>query len=106
MKKDYTTLKLLGLYLLILFVLVLLSSCGPQKPEYVDKNGKEYVIMDVCVKSHNETRFGYHYGYNFMSSKYEWHNGTYTETICDSLKYDTIEINKDKKYYANNRERR
>lgn len=103
MKRDYTTLKLLVFYILILFLLVFLSSCGPSKPDYVDKDGKEYVIFDKCVKSHSETRFGYHYGYNFFSSKYEWHNGTYTETICDEFEYDTIEINKTEKYYAKNR---
>jgi len=84
----------------LLALVILVSACGPTHPDYVDDNGKEYVFISQCVKSHSETKFGYHYGYNFMSSKYEWHNGTYTETICDEFKYDTIEINKDKKFYS------
>jgi hypothetical protein len=29
-----------------------------------------------------------------MNGKYEWHTGTYDETICDSTVIDTIEIPK------------
>lgn len=84
----------------VLLGCLLLSACEPIQPDYVDKNGKEYMFTKYCVKSHSETQWGYHYGYNFMSSKYEWHNGMYDETICDSSAIDTIEINKDKKFYA------
>lgn len=84
----------------LLGCLLLLSACEPIQPDYVDKSGKEYMFTTYCVKSHSETQWGYHYGYNFMNSKYEWHNGMYDETICDSSAIDTIEINKDKKFYA------
>ena len=86
--------------ILTLITLFLLISCGPIQPDYVDKDGKEYLFSQHCVKSHTKTEWGYHYGYNFMNAKYEWHNGMYDETICDSSVVDTIEINKDKKFYA------
>jgi hypothetical protein len=75
--------------LLILFVMV---GCE-RAPDFV-KDGKSYWINTRCVKSHSESKFGPHYGYNVMKGKYEWHNGTYTHTICDSSVTDTIEIPK------------
>lgn len=86
--------------ILTLIVLLLLISCGPIQPDYVDDNGKEYMFSHHCVKSHSETQFGYHYGYDMIKGGFGWHNGMYTETICDSSVVDTIEINKDKKFYA------
>lgn len=83
-----------------ILMLVLLSACGPYKPDYVDENGKEYEILSRCVKSHTESNYKYHYGYNFMSGKYEWHMGWDNETICDLSVNDTVEINLDKKYYS------
>lgn len=81
-------------------VAIALISCGPQKPDYVDANGKEYFILERCVKSHQVTDYGYHYGYNMMEGKYNWHYGMDTKTICDSSRLDTVEINKDKKFYS------
>lgn len=83
---------------LILFSFLLVS-CIPYKPDYVDSEGKEYSIRRRCIRSHNETKYGYHYGYNFMNSKFEWHYGYHTENICEEYKLDTVEINIDKKYY-------
>lgn len=102
MKKNYDTMKILLVYLLILFGLILLSSCGgPIKPDVV-KGGKEYVVREVCLEGHNESKYDYHYGYNLMKGKYEWHLGNHTEWICDSMALDTIEVNKEKKYYETN----
>ena len=69
------------------------------KPDFVS-NGKEYIITNNCVRSHSETNYRYHYGYNFMSGKMDWHWGYETETVCDQYKLDTIEVNLDKKYYT------
>lgn len=102
MKRNYDTLKLLALYLLFLLTLILFSACGPYKPDYV-KDGKEYAIISNCAKSHSESDYDYHYGYNFMSGKYEYHWGLDEKEICDSVAYDTVEINLKEKYYANNR---
>lgn len=85
---------------IIIGCLILLSACEPYKPEYVDKNGKEYIFTSHCVKSHNETDYDYHYGYNMIKGGFDWHYGMDTKTICDSSVIDTIEINKDKHYYT------
>ncbi len=99
MKKDWTTMKLLGLYLCIILILILLSSCNsPIKPDLV-KDGKEYVVSENCVKYHWESDYGYHYGYNPIGGKFEWHWGMDEKQICDSVALDTIEVNKEKKYY-------
>jgi hypothetical protein len=87
---------------LLVFVL-LLSACDPIQPDYVDKNGKEYLFGNHCVKSHNESRYEYHYGWNMMQGKFNYHYGLNTETICDSSAIDTIEINIDKKFYSKNK---
>ena len=100
MKKDYTIWKMLGFYILIILLLILFSGCGPQRPDYVDDSGKEYSISERCVKSHTESDYSYHYGYNGFSGKFEWHWGWDTKTICDSSILDTTEINLDKKYYV------
>ena len=100
MKKDYTTWKLLLVYLFGIMVLIGVSSCGPQKPDLVDKNGKEFSILTRCVKSHTITEWKYHYGFNPMSGKFEMHWGWDDTTICDESVMDTIEINIEKKYYT------
>ena len=79
-------------------LLISLMSCGPQKPDYVE-DGKEYSIYSYCAKSHSKSDYTYHWGYNMMSAKYEWHWGMETTTICDSTATDTVEINVDQKYY-------
>ena len=89
-------------YLTLGLLMVILYGCGPWKPDYVDENGKEYEIRSYCVKSHSVSEYCYHYGYNFMSSKYEWHWGMDTKTICDSTSQDTVEINLKQKYYTKN----
>ena len=68
------------------------------KPDLV-KNGHEFIIVDRCVKSHEESGYDYHYGYDFMSGSWRWHTGYHTETICDSTVQDTVEVNLTHKYY-------
>ena len=84
----------------ILIGCLLLSACGPIQPDYVDKDGKEYMFTHPCIKSHSESKYEYHYGYNMMKGGFDWHYGMDTKTICDSSVIDTIEINKDEKFYA------
>jgi len=86
--------------ILTLIVLFFLISCGPIQPDYVDKDGNEYMFSHHCAKSHSESKFEYHYGYNMRSGGFDWHYGLNTETICDSSVVDTIQINKDKKFYV------
>jgi hypothetical protein len=80
--------------------MVLLSACGPIEPDYVDKNGKEYLFTHRCVKSHNESKWEYHYGYNMRNGGFDYHYGLNTKRICDSITTDTIEINRDNKFYT------
>lgn len=94
----FSVVKLAVFCALIIGLLILLVGCGPRKPDYV-KDGKEYEIYSHCVKSHTESDYGYHYGYNFLNGKYEWHWGTETTTICDERRTDTVEINLNEKYY-------
>lgn len=84
--------------LILLTLLITIMGCGPRKPDFVN-GGKEYLVYTYCAKSHTITDYGYHYGYNMLSGKYEWHWGTETETICDSTARDTVEINLNQKYY-------
>ncbi len=84
---------------LILILTLFLFGCNsPIKPDLVI-NGKEYVLDENCVKSHDETKFCYHYGYDAWKGKFGFHLGNQTKTICDSTKIDTIEVNIKKKYY-------
>lgn len=78
--------------ILIIIAAFILCSCE-RKPDLII-DGQGYWINSRCVKSHTESRFGSHYGYNFMSGKYEWHTGRYSETICDSTVIDTVKIPK------------
>ena len=103
MKKIDDVWKIMMVYLLFILCVILLSSCtGPTKPDLV-VDGKEYVIRENCLSGHNESKYDYHYGYNAMRGKFEYHLGHHTEWVCDEWKLDTIEVNKEKKYYANNR---
>lgn len=85
--------------ILLIFVFLLVGCDIPIKPDYV-KDGKEYVITEPCVKSHVESKYEYHYGYNMMEGKFNWHWGLNNTTICDSTALDTLEINLEKKYYT------
>ena len=69
------------------------------KPDLV-KDGKEYVVRTVCIQSHKETKYEYHYDYNFSNSKYDWHWGLNTVDVCDKSVFDTVEVNLKKKYYV------
>lgn len=71
--------------------MIVLSGCKVE-PDFT-KNGHDYVIRHDCVKSHDTTQYGYHYGFNMFNSKFEWHMGYYDETICDSMRLDTVEVN-------------
>ena len=85
----------------ILFILILLLvGCDyAVKPDLV-KDGKEYVVVSRCVQSHTESKYEYHYGYNFMSGKYDWHWGLNTTDVYDKTVLDTVEVNLKKKYYT------
>jgi hypothetical protein len=86
--------------LIFILVTVLLMGCDiPVKPDFVS-NGKEYMVEKNCVKSHYETKWTYHWGYNMFSGKHEWHWGDDTESVCDEYRLDTVEINIKKKYYS------
>ncbi len=85
---------------ILLGLVILLSACDPIKPDYVDKNGKEYLFTHPCVKSHNESKWEYHYGYNMRNGGFDYHYGLNTKRICDSITTDTIEINRDNKFYT------
>lgn len=76
-------------YIFILFTLSLIS-CKHEAEFYID--GKPYYTSERCTKTESETKFGPHYGYNFMSGKYEYHLGSYTESVCVESVIDTIEI--------------
>lgn len=89
--------------ILTIFVTIFLLSCGPWKPDYVDETGREYSIGRRCVKSHIETKYEYHWGYNSWKGKYEWHWGNNSKNVCDSSVLDTTEINIEQKYYAKNK---
>lgn len=86
-------------YLFILLFLVITGCDVPVKPDYV-RDGKEYIFTNPCVKSHVESKYEYHYGYNMMEGKFNWHWGLNNTTICDSTTIDTVEINLGKKYYS------
>ena len=88
-------------YLISILLLIALYSCnGPYKPDFVDKDGKEYEVRTYCLKSHEVSEYCYHYGYNMMNGKFDWHFGLDTKTVCDSMKMDTVEINLKEKFYA------
>jgi len=85
---------------IFLILALLLVGCDMVvKPDFV-KDGKEYIVRTVCVRSHTESKYEYHYGYNFMNGKYEWHWGMNNETVCDKSVLDTVEVNLEKKYYS------
>lgn len=86
-------------YLFILLMIVITGCEIVVKPDLV-VGGKEYVYRTVCVESHSETKWEYHYGYNFMDGKFNWHWGNNTTTICDKEIVDTVEVNLEKKYYT------
>jgi hypothetical protein len=86
-------------YLFILLFFVLTSCDMVVKPDLVI-DGKEYVFRTSCVKSHVESKYEYHYGYNMMSGKFDWHWGLNNNTICDSTAVDTVEVNLEQKYYT------
>ena len=87
---------------LFFFLILFLVGCDfvvVVKPDLV-KNGKEYVVVNRCVHSHQETKYEYHWGYNLMNGKYDWHWGLNTTDVCDKTVLDTVEVNLKKKYYA------
>lgn len=75
--------------LIILLSLTLLG-CKHEPEFYID--GKPYYTSERCVEVETESKYGPHYGYNFMSGKYEYHVGSYTESVCVESVIDTIEI--------------
>jgi hypothetical protein len=84
--------------ILLVLILLLVGCDYVVKPDFV-KNGREYVVRTICVQSHIESKYEYHYGYNFSNSKFDWHWGLNDVTICDKSALDTVEVNIEKKYY-------
>lgn len=87
----------IGIGIFFLFLLSLMVWFGyflftlkPKPDLYI--NGKPFQIVNTCIKSHEESKFGYHYGWSMMNNSYCYHFGSYTETICDKSKIDTLEI--------------
>lgn len=78
----------LKLHAILAFTLML--SCE-RKPEFCI-NGKGYYTETRCVKDSSWEEFGYHYGYNIMSGKFEFHNGIEFKRECIEQVVDTIEI--------------
>lgn len=76
----------------LVIISLMFMSCEV-KPDF-SKDGHDYIVRERCVISHTESKYGYHYGYNFIKGKYEYHMGYYTENVCDKTVIDTIEINK------------
>jgi len=84
-------------YLMTFLFIIFMTSCDFRvKPDFT-KDGHDYIVRNVCVKSHIENKYGYHYGYSFMNGKFCWHFGNYDETVCDESITDTIEVNIKKK---------
>jgi hypothetical protein len=80
--------------LTIIAISFILTSCYgliKVKPDFI-KDGKEYIIRERCIQSHEVDRFDYHYGFNIMTGKYEYHLGNHTETVCDEYVLDTFQI--------------
>jgi hypothetical protein len=84
---------------LILFLGLVLFGCNTSRKPDLVIDGREYSLNEKCIKSHQETKFCYHYGWNSWKGKFEFHWGNQTKTICDSTRIDTIEINLKEKYY-------
>jgi hypothetical protein len=84
---------------LILFSGLVFFGCNTSRKPDLVIDGREYALNKKCIKSHQETKFCYHYGWNSWRGKFEFHWGNQTKTICDSTSTDTIEINIEEKYY-------
>jgi hypothetical protein len=84
---------------LILFSGLVFFGCNTSRKPDLVIDGREYALNKKCIKSHQETKFCYHYGWNSWRGKFEFHWGNQTKTICDSTRIDTIEINIEEKYY-------
>lgn len=91
-------------YLVTFLIFIAGCTIAPKKPDLV-LNGREYIFDKKCIKSHTESDYEWHYGYNTWRGKWEWHWGMNTETICDEYKIDTIEINLKEKYYKSREEK-
>lgn len=73
-------------------ILLMLSGCTA-KPDWVSSDGAHWRIVQTCVASHEEFRYGWHYGWNpFNPGHYEWHACWHPVEICDSTRSDTLRI--------------
>ena len=75
-------------YCVVIFLSLI--SCK-QKPEFFI-NGEGYYTRNRCVKDTTYGTYNYHYGYNFISGKYEMHWGYQTKYECLKHVTDTIKI--------------
>lgn len=75
-----------------LLIAILFISC--RQYNYTT-DGRKYWIKETCKESHVQPKTGYHWGWNWIHSKYEFHwqyqcFSSCKETVCDKTIYDTI----------------
>lgn len=76
---------------LLVILTVVLFGCKPKPEFYI--NGKPYYTNTYCIKSHVETKTGFHVGVGGIPMEgTPMVYGEYEETICDEIRTDTIEI--------------
>lgn len=78
-------------YIVLALLIFLLTGCKHEPEFYI--NDKPFYSVSNCIESHFEQKWEWHYGNNLMNkSKYEYHYGLHTVSVCDKYKIDTIEI--------------
>ncbi len=60
-----------------------------KKPDfYID--GQPYRIRTACLRDTTINEYGYHYGYNVLNRKVQYHYGWHRVTKCIHKKTDTV----------------
>lgn len=76
----------------LIIIWLLFTSCDYKPTPEFYINGEPYYTKSTCIESHSEYRYDYHYGFNAMRGKFEYHMGGHSETVCDVTVIDTIKI--------------
>jgi len=76
--------------ILIVICCIVFFGCNHKPEFYID--GKPFYTESRCIEHQVETKYEYHYGYNMLRGKHEWHFGPNTKTKCVQSVIDTIEI--------------
>jgi hypothetical protein len=80
-------------YLIIVLVAIFMNSCDLKvRPDFT-KDGQDYIIRNICVESHTEGKYEYHYGYSIIHGSFCWHFGYHDVEVCDESRLDTIRVN-------------